>query len=283
MGKIKIFTDSTNDLSQELIEQNDISVVPLYVGFGDGKVYRDGIDITPIEMYKKVDEIGKLPKSASPSPKVFFDAFKPYIEDGYDIVYVGISSELSSTLQNAAIAASEFEEGRIEIVDSMNLSSGVGLLVLKAVDYANEGYDVHEVAKRVREKVPKIKTEFVIDTLDYLYMGGRCSALQNFMSGIFKIKPIVKVVDGRMILGEKSRGKKEKAIEIMIDHAIKNKENIELDRIMVTHSAGSPDGPFIKEQIIKNIGPENVYITVAGCVISSHCGPSTIGILYIEK
>lgn len=283
MGKIKVFTDSTNDLSPELIKENGIEVIPLYVGFENGETYRDGVDVTPKEMYELVKKFGKLPKSASPSPKAFYDAFKPYIDEGKDIIYVGISSGLSATVQNAMIAAQEFPKGRVEVVDSMNLSSGVGLLVLKAVDYANEGLSVQKAAEKVREKVPKVRTEFVIDTLDYLYMGGRCSALQSFMSGIFKIKPIVKVVDGKMILGEKPRGKIEKGIDIMIGHAVKNKDNIELDRIMVTHSLGCTMNEYIRDEVMKKIGPQNVYITDAGCVISSHCGPGTVGILYIEK
>lgn len=283
MGEIKVFTDSTNDLTPALIKENDIDVISLYVGFENGESYKDGVDITPKEMYELVKKFGRLPKSASPSPKVFYDAFKPYIDEGKDIIYVGLSSDLSATVQNAIIAAQEFPEGRIEVVDSLNLSSGIGLLVLKAVDYAKEGLSVQEVAKRVREKVSKVKTEFVIDTLDYLYMGGRCSALQSFMSGIFKIKPIVKVVKGKMILGEKPRGKIEKAIDIMIGHAVKNKDNIDLDRIMVTHSLGCTMNEYIRDEVKKKIGPENVYITDAGCVISSHCGPGTVGILYIEK
>jgi DegV family protein with EDD domain len=282
MGEIKVFTDSTCDLPADIIKNYDISVVPMYVGFDEG-TYRDGIDITAEELYKKVDEYGKLPKTSAPSPNDFYNAFKPYIDQGKDIVYVGLSSKLSSTLQNSIIAANEFPEGRIEIVDSMNLSTGIGLLALKACDFARQGMNIHEIAEQVRERIPKVKTAFVIDTLDYLYMGGRCSALQNFMSGVFKIKPIVKVVDGRMILGEKSRGKREKALGIMLENAIADKEKMELDRMMVTYSVGNTDSEYLKSELEKNINVEQIITSTAGCVISSHCGPNTIGILYIGK
>lgn len=285
MGKIKVFTDSTNDLSPALIKENDIEVVPLYVGFEDGKTYMDGVDITTMELYEKVKSVGKLPKTAAPSPVNFYNVFKPYIDEGMDIIYIGISEQMSSTLQNAQIAALEFPEGRIEIVDSMNLSSGVGLLVLKAVDFIKEGLNVHEVAEKVRECVPKVRAQFVIDTLDYLYMGGRCSALQNFMSGIFKIKPMIQVVNGKMIVAEKTRGKFDKAIDNMLAYAVGEKDKIRKERIMITYSEESPYhyAEYLEKQIMEKIAPHAVYKTEAGCVISSHCGKGTIGILFIEE
>lgn len=282
LGEVKIFTDSTCDLTLDIIKENNISVLPLYVGFDDGTL-KDGVDINAGELFKRVDECGKLPKTASPPPIDFYNMFKPYIDQGMDIVYIGISSGLSGTLQNANIAASEFPEGRIEIVDSRNLSTGIGMLVLKACDFARSGMDVHEVANKVREITSKVKTAFVIDTLDYLYMGGRCSALQNFMSGVFKIKPIVKVVDGRMILGEKVRGKREKALNTMLDNVLMDKDNIDLDRIFVTYSVGCSDADYLVTKLRENLNFGKILTSVAGCVISSHCGPNTIGIIYLNK
>lgn len=282
MGQVKVFTDSTCDLTLDILKENDISIIPLYVGFDDG-TFKDGVDITAGELYKKVEECGKLPKTAAPSPIDFYNKFKPFIEQGMDIVYIGISSGLSGTLQNAMIAAREFPEGRIEIVDSQNLSTGVGILALKACDFARSGMNIHEIASRISQLAPKVKTAFVIDTLDYLYMGGRCSSLQNFMSGVFKIKPIVKVVDGRMILGEKARGKREKALNTMLDNVIMDKENIDLDRIIITYSEGSTDSEYLEKKLKENLDAKVIHITVAGCVISSHCGPNTIGIIYLNK
>jgi DegV family protein with EDD domain len=281
MNKVQIFTDSTCDLSPELIEENDISVVPLYVTFKD-KSYKDGVDITPKDLFRMVDEYGELPKTSAAPPVDFINAFKPYIDEGKDILYISISSKLSTTLQNARLAASEFPEGRIKFVDSLNLSTGIGLLVLKAADYAKKGLSVEEISEELMKIVPKVRTQFVIDTLDYLYKGGRCNALQNFIGGMLKIRPIVKVVDGRMILGQKIREKKQKALDIMLDTALN--DEIDPSRIMITHSLGCEDEAiYLKEELKAKTGIENIFITNAGCVISSHCGPKTIGILYISK
>lgn len=282
MGEVKIFADSTNDLTPELIRDNDISVVPLYVTF-DNDSFKDGVDIKPEDIYERVQTSGKLPKTASASPNDFYNAFKTHIEQGKDIIYIGISSGLSSTLQNARLAAAEFPEGRIEIVDSMNLSSAIGLLVMKAVDYSKEGMGIKEIALRVNEKVSRIRTAFVIDGLDYLYKGGRCSALQSFIGSVLKIRPIIKVVEGKMILGHKTRGKRNQAIDTMLNLILSDSANMELDRIMVTHALAEEDAQYLKQELEKKINAKEILITQAGCVISSHCGPKTVGILYIGK
>ncbi|SDY97273.1 EDD domain protein, DegV family [Proteiniborus ethanoligenes] len=280
MSKIKIFADSTSDLSKNLIENNQISIVPLYVGFDD-ESYKDGVQITTKDLYTKVAEYDKLPKTSAPSPLDFVNAFKPFVEEGRDILYIGISSKLSSTLQNAKIAASEFPNAKIEIVDSFNLSTGIGLLVMKAVDFANEGMGVEDIAAKLRELAPNVETAFVPDTLDYLYKGGRCSATQALMGSVLKIRPIIKVVDGGMIVGQKARGKREKILETMLENALKDKDSMDKKRVFVTHTEGLEDANFLKEQLEKELDVEEVIITDAGCVISSHCGPNTVGILYI--
>lgn len=282
MTRVKIFTDSTSDLSQALIKENDISIVPLYVSFGS-EYYKDGVDINTEVLYKKVNDNGKLPKTSAPSPKDFHDAFKPYIDDGCDIIYIGLSSGLSSTIQNAVLASNDFPKGRIEIVDSLNLSTGIGLLVMRAADFIKEGLDVHETASKIRELVPKVKTAFVIDTLDYLYKGGRCSALENIIGSVLRIKPVIQVADGKMTVARKLRGKRDKVINSLLEFAIKNKDTISPERIMVTHSMNFEDAPYLQNQLKQNIDVQEVIITDAGCVISSHCGPMTIGILYIAK
>lgn len=279
MSNIKIFTDSTSDLTPEIIKQADISVVPLYVNFNQAS-FIDGVNITTKELYEKVEAYGSIPKTSAGSPMDFYNAFKPFIDQGKDIVYIGLSSKLSSHLQSAQLAANEFPEGRIHIVDSLNLSSAIGLLVLKAVDFVGQGLGAEEVALRVRALVPKVKTAFVIDTLDYLHKGGRCSAIQNFVGGVLKIRPIVKVVDGQMILGQKLMGKREKALNTMLSSVIKEKDIIDNARIMVTHSI-SDDAEYLKEELRKSLLVKEIIETQAGCVISSHCGPNTIGILYI--
>lgn len=281
MSKVKIITDSTSDLTPEILIKEDISVVPLYVNFNE-KSFIDGVNINTKELYEMVDENGCLPKTAAGSPSDFYKMFKSFIEEDMDIVFIGLSSELSSHMQNAMLAANDFPEGRIHIVDSKNLSSAIGLLVMKAVDFKNQGLSAAEIAEKVRELVPKVRTAFIIDTLDYLYKGGRCSALQNFASGVLKIRPVVKVVDGKMILAQKLMGKREKALTTMLNSVLKEKDIIDPTRIMVTHSL-SNDAEFLKSELEKNLNVKEIIVTQAGCVISSHCGPNTIGILYIEK
>lgn len=282
MGQVKILTDSTSDLSPELLKAHDIAVIPLYVSFAD-QVYQDGVEITPEKVYVKVKESGKLPKTAGPSPGDFRNFFQPFITEGYDLIYIGLSSHFSSTYQNAVIAAQDFPENRIEIFDSLNLSTGIGLQVMKAVDYAKQGLGVKEIAERLKSHLKKVETEFIIDTLDYLYLGGRCSGMQNFIGTLLKFRPIVKVVDGKMVLANKIRGKRQRALAALLDNTLRNKENIDLSRIFVTHSSGVEDARYLKEQLENLTAAKEVIITNAGCVISSHCGPNTVGILYITK
>lgn len=281
MSNVKIFTDSTSDLTAQIINDADISIVPLYVNFED-KTYMDGVNISTSELYERVEEYGKLPKTSAASPDDFYRAFKPFIDKGDDIVFIGISSKLSSQIQNAHIAASEFPEGRVHIIDSLNLSSGIGLLVLKAADYAKQGFSAVEIAEKIKEIVPKIKTAFVIDTLEYLYKGGRCSGMENLVGSMLKLRPIVSVADGKMVPTQKVMGRRERALNAMLNTVLKQKDSIDSDRVMVTHSM-SKDADYLKEELQKNIEVKEIIETQAGCVISSHCGPNTIGILYIEK
>lgn len=281
MGRVTIFSDSTCDLSPDLLEKHQIGIVPLYVLFNE-ESFRDGIEITTPLLYQKVEETGSLPTTAAPSPGDFILAFKPHIEAGEDIIYIGISSEFSATVNNARLAAQEFPPGRIEIVDSRNLSTGIGLLVMKAVDFAAEGMSIGDIAEKVRELTPKVETEFIIDTLDYLHKGGRCSGLTRFVGTMLKIRPSIKVVDGKMMPAQKIRGTRKKALSSLLNTALSQKKQISPERIFVTHSI-SDDAPFLRDELIKHTDAQEVLITQAGCVISSHCGRNTIGILFIKK
>lgn len=282
MNNIKLITDSTSDLSEEIIKKYDIAVVPLYVVFGE-ESYRDGVDITTAELYEKVDAVKMLPKTSAPTPVDFWTIFRGYIDAGKDIVYIGLSSQMSSTIQNARLAAAEFPEGRIEVIDSANLSTGIGLLVLKAADLAGQGAGVREIAEKVKEYVPRVKTRFIINTLDYLYKGGRCTALESFVGGLFKIKPVVTVKEGKMTLEEKIRGKREKALANMLENALLDNERMDEDRIFITHSQSTEDAEYLRKELQSRLKVKEVLVTDAGCVISSHCGPNTVGILYISK
>lgn len=282
MSNVKIFADSTSDLPASWITQYRIGIIPLYVVFNH-ETYRDGLDIFPEDLYRKVSETGNLPKTTAPSPKDFMDAFAPHIEQGEDIVYISISSSLSSTYQNALIAANEFPEGRIRVFDSLNLCSGIGLLVMKAVRAAQQGQSADQIMSLLETTRPLVETEFVIDTLEYLYKGGRCSGMQNFIGSLLQIRPILKVVDGTIIPAYKVRGKKEKAVQQMLGNALSNRAEMDNDIIIVAHTLAQEEAENLAAALREQTGAREVVLAEAGCVISSHCGPQTVAIMYTKK
>ncbi|MNI26499.1 Fatty acid-binding protein [compost metagenome] len=282
MSKVKIFADSTSDLPASWITEHHIGIIPLYVVFNE-ETFRDGVDITPSDIYRRVADNGNLPKTTAPSPKDFMDTFAPHIEQGHDIVYISLSSNLSSTYQNALIAADEFPAGRIKVFDSLNLCSGIGLLVMKAVRAAEQGQSAEQIISILESCRPLVETEFVIDTLEYLYKGGRCSGMQNFIGSLLQIRPVLKVVNGSIIPAYKVRGKKEKAVQQMLDNALSNKENMDNDTIIVAHTLAEDEALRIAAILKEQTGAREVAIAEAGCVISSHCGPHTVAIMYVTK
>lgn len=282
MANVKIFADSTSDLPAEWIRQHDIGLVPLYVVFGN-EMFRDGVDIVPTDIYRRVEAEGNLPKTTAPSPKDFMDAFGPHIDRGQDIVYVSLSSKLSSTYQNAQIAAAEFPEGRIHVVDSCTLCSGIGLLVMKAVGMAGQGLAAADIAARLTSIRPQVETQFVIDTLEYLYKGGRCSGMQNFIGSLLQIRPVLKLVDGNIIPAYKVRGRKEKAVQQMLDNALADMDNMDQDLILVAHTLAEEEALRLAAILRERTGAREVAVSEAGCVISSHCGPHTVAIMYTRK
>lgn len=281
--KVKIFTDSTSDLSKSLIQEMEIEVIPLYVTFND-KTYRDGVDIKEPEVYDKVEKFGSLPKTAAAPPADFEEAFAPFVKDGYDIIYISISEKMSSSARNAVIAAEEFEEANIEVVSAENLSTGIGLLVCAAYDFVKQGKNVHEVAEAVKQLRPLVKTAFTVENVEYLYKGGRCNAVQALFSSMLQIRPIIQVKDGSMIVGAKVRGKKQKALDYMIEEALSYKGRMLHGRLFVTHTSGSEEEAlYIRSQLEKELTDVTIHTTYAGCVIASHCGKKTIGILFIAE
>jgi DegV family protein with EDD domain len=282
MNKIKLFADSTCDLSDEMLRKYDISVVPLYVHFNEDS-YKDRVEINTEELYKKVEEYDTLPSTAAPSPGDFYSAFKPFVEEGREILYVGISTLISSTVQNATIAKNDFEDAKIEIVDSLNLSNGSALLLLKAVDYIEQGLGLEEIAEKLRGMAPKLQTIFAVDTMDYLYKGGRCNSLQYFFGSILKIHPIIKIVDGKMDLVEKIRGKMEKALDYMIQDTLAKKDRIDSNRIFFPNSMALDSVNYIIAALEKELDNPEFIIDETGCVVSSHCGKGALGVLYLEK
>ncbi|WP_410769817.1 DegV family protein [Fontibacillus sp. BL9] len=282
MGAIKIFADSTCDLPPAWIQKYDIGIVPLYVTFGETN-YRDGVDLNTPQLYEKVDESGRLPKTAAPSPADFMKAFSSFIQAGRQILYISLSSELSSTYQNALIAATEFPEGQVTVFDSLNLSTGIGLQVMKAVRAAADGKSVPEIVALLDAVRPRVETEFVIDSLDYLYKGGRCSGMQNLVGSLLRIRPVIKVIDGKMTPAYKIRGSREKALDQLLDNALSRIPEMDNDLIFITHSLADEDAVHLQKALQSKTGAREVAVSNAGCVISSHCGAKTIGILYTKS
>lgn len=282
MNKVIIMTDSTCDLTKSLIESRGIHVVPLYVNFGD-LTYRDGVDLTTEELYAKVDELGFLPKSAAVSPGDFVNQFTPFIEQGFDIVCITIGSKLSGTYQSALLAKDMVDESRIHIVDSNNLSSGVGLVVLKGCDLRDQGLDAKTIKQHLDEITPRVRSQFAIQTMDYLYKGGRCSALSAFLGGVLAIKPIIQVNDGKLDVYKKAIGKMTRALDYMLEDYQTLLDKIDPEYVMITHSLADKSAAYMKEKVAEIGMTKNLLETYAGCVISTHCGKGTIGILYILK
>lgn len=282
MNKIKIIVDSTSDLTKEYLEENNISVIPLGVTFGD-KVYHDGIDITVKDLYSYVEQNKTLPKTSAISVGEFITCFQKYIDEGYDIFYTGISSKMSSSYQNACLASENFEKGRILIFDSLNLSTGIGLQVTRAVKLVKEGKNLAEINEELLKIRPLVRSQFLIETMDYLYKGGRCSGVAYFLASALYLKPIIRVVDGGMIVYKKPIGKTIKACNALLEIFKKDLPNMDTSLVMLTSTFADSSEKYLYNELLKYLPAENIMVTHAGAVISSHCGPGTIGILYIMK
>ncbi len=282
---IRIITDSTCDLSKELIEKYNIRVIPLHVSFpGDDTEYLDGVNINSEQLYDLATKLNVLPKTGAVNVVEFIKVFEEELAKGNEIFYVGIGSGLSSTYNNACIAREQFPDSKIVVLDGQNLSTGTGLIVIKAARLAKEGKSLEEIKEICEKAVPLVSAKFCIDRLDYLYKGGRCSGMAMIAAHALKIHPVAKVINNKLVVYKKPRGKYENAVEVQIDEFMHDLDNIDKSCVFITHS-GRMGG--IEKQIYEKISPyldkENLFITEAGCTISSHCGPKTIGILYILK
>ena len=279
---IKIITDSTNDLSKDMLEKLDVDVIPLNVSFSSGS-YLDGVEITTEELYEKVSELDEIPKTAAIPIMTFVDYFSKYINQGYDVIYFGISRQMSRTYENALLAKEELESDKIYIVDSMNLSTGIGLLVLKACKYRDNNMSAKEIADRLNIDNKLVLSQFAIERMDFLHKGGRCSSIAKLFGTLLKIKPIIAVRDGKMHVMKKPIGKMKIALDIMIKQIVDDKDRLDTDHIIVTHSLAYDYCDYIVSKLKVEFPNVDIITSVAGCVISSHCGKGTIGILYMVK
>ncbi len=282
MGRIYLTADSSVDLTPELLEKYQIKTIPFLVTVGD-KSYLDGIEINPELLYQKIKETGVMPKTAAITMADYEDLFKSLTEGGNEVIHFNISSGFSCAHQNALIAAEEVEG--VYVVDSRNLSTGTALLVLKAYDMIKEGKTAKEIYEEITKLTENVEASFVLDTLEYLHKGGRCSGVAALGANILKLRPCIEVKEGKMGVGKKYRGKIEDCFYSYVRERLEGRDDLDLERIFITQSGSVSDEVQDKiEEIILSIAPfKEVLRTTAGCTISAHCGPGTMGILFIRK
>ena len=281
-SKVVITTDSPADLSAELETRYDIRVLPLYVNLG-GKSYRDGIDITTPDIFRHYDETGELPTTSAIPIGDYETFFKSFIDEGKKVVHFSLSSEISSTHQNARLAA-EGMDG-VYVIDSRHLSSGIALQVIRACEMRDEGMSAEDIAKAAVDLNKRTCTSFVLDKLEYMKKGGRCSTVAALGANLLSIRPCIEMKDGKLGVARKYRGKildvKKKYIE---DELSTHKDDADLSRIFLTSSSASDAEVKELTALIKSILPfKEVLIGCAGCTIASHCGPGCMGILFMTK
>ena len=278
--KVLITSDSTTDLSPELREKYGIELMRLVVNLNDVD-HLDGVDITPEDIYANYEKNRSLPKTAAPNLTDCAEFFRKYVEQGYSIVHFTISSEMSSTYQNSVIAAEEFES--VYVVDSRNLSTGGGLLVIRAAELAARGMRAGLIAEECRRLAPCVDASFVIDSLEFLHKGGRCSTVALLGANLMNFKPCIIVKDGAMTVGKKYRGKFDQVLLKYIADRVGDGSDIVKDHVFITH-AGC-DEAVVEACVakLKSLGSfPNVHVTRAGCTVSSHCGRNTLGVLFIR-
>ena len=279
--KVIISTDSVCDLPKELREEFGVFVMPLTVTLGD-TAYCDGIDIDAAKIFEVYKEKGLLPKTSAISPAEFTDFFRPFLEDGCEIVHITISSKLSGTYQNCCIAAGDLEG--VYPVDSAQLSSGQALVVMEACRLRDEGLSAQEISAALEKFIPRIDTSFVLDTLEFIWKGGRCSGVAALGANLLGIKPALEMAEGSLRVCKKYRGNIEK---VYLKYAAERlaAADKELDYCFITYSEGMSDESVeaLKKLVAEAAPFKRILVTKAGCTVSSHCGPKTMGVLFVKK
>ncbi len=278
---IQFTADSTCDLGKHIAERN-IGIMPLSVILG-GDSYLDGVNIVPQDIFDYVEKTGELPKTAAPSIADFEEFFGKYVEEGKTVIHFNISAKSSSSNAYAVQAAEKFK-GKVFVVDTKALSSGQGLLVMKAADLAEEGKTAEEIVEIVNALRPKVNTSFIPDRLDYLYMGGRCSRMAMYGANAFKIHPLIEMEDGQLVAETKYHGSMKRCIDKYINDLAAKYPKYDNTRCFITHSTADPElVQFAKEKVAATFSFREVLETVAGSVITGHCGRNTLGVLFIAE
>lgn len=280
--RYQITSDSTCDLSAQQLAQYHIRLVPLYVQLG-GESRRDGVNVTPDDIYAHVSAGGELATTAALNPEDYHKVFAELSAVCDFVLHICISAEFSSCYQNACLAAQEFEN--VYVVDSRNLSTGHGLVVLEAVRLAENGVQPEQIVKQLNELTDRVDASFILDRLDYMKKGGRCSAVTLLGANLLKLRPCIEVHEGKMSVAKKYRGSFQKCVTEYITDRLSGRDDLELERIFITHSGGvEPEILEEAEKLVRSLQPfKQVCLTRAGCTVSCHCGPGTLGILYIRR
>ena len=276
-----ITADSTCDLSPELCSRFQIQVIPLTITLGETS-FLDGESFTPADMYTRYRADGTLPKTSAPSVQNFLDFFQPFVEEGFEVVHLDISSELSGSFNAARLAASDLNG--VYVIDSLMLSTGIGLLAIEAAECRDRGMSAFDIAAHLSDLRSKVSTSFVLDTLEFMWKGGRCTGVTAFGANLLKIKPGLEMRNGKLEVYKKYRGNITHVYLQYITERLSGRK-VRPGHVFLTES-GEVDSAVIKdlEVLVKQLtGCKEIHHTVAGCTVSSHCGPKTLGVLFIEQ
>ena len=280
---IILCADSTCDLDAALIAKYNVHIMPMHVTLED-QTYADGVDITPDDIYAIYHEKNILPKTAALNMDEVLEFVNPFIEAGNDVLCLTIGSALSTTYNSFRLAAMETEG--LYVIDSNNLSTGFGHVVMAAGDRIAAGMPVQQIVEEVQALTQKVEASFIVDNLEFLHKGGRCSAVAMLGANVLKLKPCIEVSTegGKMGVTKKYRGTLERVLEEYVADRLSGRDDIRQDRIFITHSGISQERiDIVRAAIEKHMRFDEIYVTRAGCTISSHCGPNTLGILFVRK
>ncbi len=279
--KIRISADSTCDLTAEYVRTHNIAIIPLTVSMG-GRDYTDGADIVPDDIFRHVDGGGDLPKTAAVNTETYRREFEELLKDADAVIHFNLSADFSSSYENALRAA---EGLPVYCVDSRNLSSGIALLLCEAVDLIEGGEgNPKAVLEHVNGLIDKVDASFIIDRLDFLYKGGRCSMVAMLGANLLKLRPCIEVTGGKMVVGKKFRGTYERCLKQYVDDRLRNPDAVDPKRIFITHTGVTPEqAALVRSLLLERLPFEEIIECRAGCSITSHCGQGTLGVLFIRK
>ena len=276
--KIAVSCESTSDLSKELLQEYDVKIIPYHIVL-DGEEFEDG-KYTTEEMLQKVEECGVLPKTNAINVYDYTEYFKNLRKEYDAVIHVCLSSGLSSSCNNAINASKELDN--VFVIDSLSLSTGIGLLCMYARELANANEEPKDIAKKVQDRASKLQVSFIVERLDFLYKGGRCSSLQRFGANLLKLRPRIVVSEGKMSSDKKYRGKMGGVIAKYCEEVLQEFNTPELDKVFITYTTAMPEMVEAARSACENAGFKNIYETRAGGTIASHCGGNTLGILYFN-